>query len=150
MNDSTRAFDVYSQAFNDDPENDTVQQALENIAAIDDRWADYAALYEAATAKDLPAELQRSLLTKVAAVYDQQLGDSEKSVAAYQRAVDIDPDNVESLEALENLHQRGSNWAELLEVYRRKVALEQDPNARQMLRFKIAQLQVEMLEQIES
>ena len=149
LGDSSAAFAAYARAFREDPEDETAQQALENIASIDDRWADFAVLYEGAVAKDLPSELMRALLHKLAAVYDAQLNAAEQAITCYQRAVDIDPENLEAREALEELFQRAENWAELLEVYRRKVELEEDAELRQNLRFKIAYLQEEMLQQNE-
>lgn len=145
MGASERAFSVYAQAFREDPENRVAQTALEEIAAIDDRWADFAALYEEAVAKDLPSDQMRQLLTKLARLYDSQLGDAERAIACFQRAVDIDPSDNRSLDALEALYSRDQNWEQLLEVYRSKVELEPDPGAREHLRFKIASLQVDML-----
>jgi len=149
MGDSARAFEAYSRAFRDDPEHETAQMALENIAAIEDRWSDFARLFEDAVTKDLPSELMQRLLIRLASLYDNQLADGARAIACYQRAVDIDPEDQSALEALEKLYRRDENWAELLEVYRRKVALEQDPNQREALRFQIAYLQEEMLAQPE-
>ncbi len=145
MGDSTRAFDVYARAFRDQPHNETAAQSLENIAAVEDRWQDFADLYEEAVSKDLDSGLMRKLLTRLATLYDTQLGDSEKSIACYQRAVDIDPGDTGSLDALEALYSRDQNWDQLLDVYRNKVELESDIERREELRFKIAHLQVDML-----
>jgi len=149
MGDSAGAFAAYSRAFQVDPENPTAQEALENIAAIEARWADFAALYEEATSKDLPSELMKQLLSKLAQVYDTQLNEVDKAIGCWSRATDIDPDNLQALEALEALYQRTENWAELLEVYRRKVGLSEEPETRQNLRFQIAYLQEELLQQLE-
>ena len=89
----------------------------------------------------------RQLLTKLANLYDNQLGDAEKAIASFQRAVDIDPGDTSSLDALEMLYSRDQNWAQLLDVYRQKVELESDPQTREDLRFKIASLQEDMLGQ---
>ena len=147
IGDSRAAFDAFARAFREDAEDETAQQALENIAGIDERWQDFAELYEGAVAKDLPSELMKALLHKLAGVYDSQLALPEKAIACYQRAVDIDPENASALDALEQLFQRAENWGELLDVYRRKVEFEDDPDLRQGLRFKIAYLQEEMLQQ---
>ncbi len=150
MGDSSRAFDVYAQAFRADPQNEVSQQALENIAAIEDRWTDFAVLFEEAVGKDLPGDLLNVLLGRLAILYDGQLGDTGKAVACYERAAEIDPGNVGALDALEKLYQREERWAELLEVYRRKVDLEEDPETRQGFRFQIAYLQEEMLGRAEN
>ena len=146
---SAGAFDAYSRAFRQDPHNETAQEELEKIAQIEDRFADFAALYEEAVAGDLPSDLQRSLLMKLAALYDQRLGNAPKAIENYRKALEVDSDNVAALEALDKLYSRDQNWADLLGVYRSKVTLTGDPAARQDLRFRIAYLQDEMLAQKE-
>ncbi|MCA9653017.1 MAG: tetratricopeptide repeat protein [Myxococcales bacterium] len=145
--DSDGAFATYARAFRDDPQNETAQQALENIASIEERWQDFADLFEEAVTKDLPSDLMLALLHKLAALYDGQLGVSEKAIACYERACDIDPGNTDALDALEALYTRHENWERLLDVYRAKVDLFDDPGEREGLRFRIARLQEEMLGQ---
>src|SRR5690606_4379745 len=138
LGDSDGAFATYARAFRDDPQNETAQQALENIAGIEERWQDFADLFEEAVGKDLPSDLMQSLLGKLAVLYDGQLGNSAKAIACYERAVDIDPANTEALDALEALYTRDENWAKLLDVYRAKVDLyDGDPSSRETLRFQI-------------
>ncbi|MEZ4452382.1 MAG: tetratricopeptide repeat protein [Nannocystaceae bacterium] len=147
MGDSTRAFEAFSRAFRVDPENPETQSELEKIAALEGRYADLAALYEGAVAGDLASSLLRRLLMKLADLYDDRLGEPEKATDYYKRALDVDPDNVEALDALEKLYGRAQNWGELLDVYRNKVVLSGDVDQRQELRFRIAHIQDEMLGQ---
>ncbi|HGG57613.1 MAG TPA: tetratricopeptide repeat protein, partial [Nannocystis exedens] len=145
MNDATKAFEAYSRAFNIDPESEQAQDELEKIATLEGRFEDLAALYEGAISADLPSSLLRALLMKLADLYDEQLGDSEKATDYYKRALDVDPDNVGALDALERLYGRAENWDELLDVYRNKVVLSNDMGQRQELRFRIAMIQDEQL-----
>ncbi|MCB9569168.1 MAG: tetratricopeptide repeat protein [Myxococcales bacterium] len=146
MGESRRAFDAYSRAFTIDPESDAADE-LEKIAAVEDRFADLAALFEGAVSADLPGNLLRQLLMKLADLYDERLGEPEKATDYYKRALDVDPDNVGALDALEKLYGRAQNWGELLEVYRNKVVLSNDVDQRQELRFRIAHIQDQMLGQ---
>jgi tetratricopeptide (TPR) repeat protein len=146
---SAAAFDAYSRAFRQDPQNEVAQAELEKIAHIEDRFADFAALYEEAVGGDLPSDLQRTLLMKLAGLYDQRLGNAPKAIENYRKALEVDADNVAALEALDKLYSRDQNWGELLSVYRNKVALTAEPGVRQDLRFRIAYLQDEMLDQKE-
>ncbi len=145
MGDATAAFADYSRALREDPLSDTAQRELESLASIEGRWEDIATLYEEAVTKDLPSEQLRGLLKKLADIYDGQLNDPAKAIICYQRSTDIDPEDKHSLDALEALYSRDQKWDELLDVYRRKVELESDPEQREGLRFKIAALQEEML-----
>jgi tetratricopeptide (TPR) repeat protein len=143
---SAAAFDAYSRAFRIEPHNETAQAELEKIALLEDRFADFAALYEEAVAGDLPSDLQKSLLMKLADLYDQRLGNGAKAIENYRKALEVDADNVAALDALEKLYNRDQNWADLLGVYRSKVSLTSEPAGRQELRFRIAYLQDEMLD----
>ncbi len=145
VGDASAAFSVFGRAFTEDPLSDSAQNELETLATIENRWEDVAALYEEAVAKDLPSGKMRSLLTRLAELYDGQLGEPAKAIVCYQRATDIDPEDASALDALDALYTRDQNWGALLDVYRRKVDLENDPRARESLRFKIASLQEDML-----
>lgn len=148
-NDHVAAFDAYSRAFRLDPSNTTAREAIEHLAAIESRWDEFASLYEAAIADDLSSDLMQTLLGQLAGVYDQQLGQADRAIACYQRALELDPESGEALHALHVLYERNERWDELLDVFRRKVALEGDIEARQQLRFQVAYLQEEMLQRVD-
>ena len=57
----------------------------------------------------------RELLLRVAAAYDEKLGQSEKAVEYFRRAQAIEPDDPTALQALEKLYTRHQRWPELLE-----------------------------------
>nr|WP_276602857.1 tetratricopeptide repeat protein [Nannocystis pusilla] len=86
---------------------------------------------------------------RLANLYDQRLGNAPKAIENFKKALEVDADNVEALEALEKLYSRDQNWGELLGVYRSQIPLTQDGGKRQELRFRIAYLQDEMLGQKE-
>ncbi|TPV92869.1 MAG: tetratricopeptide repeat protein [Myxococcales bacterium FL481] len=149
INDHAAGFEAYSRAFRLDPANTTARDAIEHLAALDSRWADLAELFESAVGEDLASELLQSLLGQLAAVYDQHLGQADRAIACHQRALELDPENAEALHALQVLYERNERWEELLSVFRRKIALEGDPLARQQLRFQVAYLQEEMLGRVD-
>jgi tetratricopeptide (TPR) repeat protein len=66
---------------------------------------------------------------KLAALYDQRLGNAPKAIENYKKALEVDADNVAALEALEKLYSRDQNWGDLLGVYRSKVSLTASPAA---------------------
>ncbi|HRI06204.1 MAG TPA: tetratricopeptide repeat protein [Nannocystaceae bacterium] len=146
MGDASKAFQAYSRAFRIDPENQAACDALDRLATLEGRHADLAALFEEAVTGDLPSDLLRRLLMKLAEIYDDRLGSPERATDYYKRALDVDPDNVGALDALEKLYGRAQNWGELLEVYRNKVVLSNDLDQRQELRFRIAQILDNMLQ----
>ncbi|MBW2731252.1 MAG: tetratricopeptide repeat protein, partial [Deltaproteobacteria bacterium] len=145
IGDGERAFDGYSRCFKVDPTNEVARAELERLAAIQERWEDLALLFEEATNEALDAPLQHELLMKLAAVMDDRLEKPERAIEFYRRAQDLEPEHAETLEALERLYQRGEQWAELLEVYRRKAELTMDADERQRLFSKMAYIWEEMI-----
>ncbi|RMG99750.1 MAG: tetratricopeptide repeat protein [Deltaproteobacteria bacterium] len=149
LGDLGQAFDRYAAALETDPTDADARAAFEEIAELEQRWQDVAALYEKIASGDLPADVSSDLYARLAALYEARIGDVDKAIANYERAVEIDPTRRDLLEALERLYQQQERWQDLLEVYRRQVDLEQDPEARLALRSKIAYLQEEMLQDVE-
>jgi tetratricopeptide (TPR) repeat protein len=152
IGDGEKAFEAYSRCFKEDPSNATARGELERLAAILEGWAKVVALYEAAIegkGQPLDASLQRELLLKVAEAYDDKLGEPQKAVESYKRAQSIEPDDIAALEALERLYTKTEKWPELLEVYRKKVDLTSEKEAREALYFRMAYLWEEMLQNVD-
>ncbi|TMQ02448.1 MAG: hypothetical protein E6J91_51905, partial [Deltaproteobacteria bacterium] len=149
--DAERAFDAYARAFREDPAVEAAKHQLEALAALlDDGWVRLVDLFEAALtggrrADDLDPALAHELATKVARSYEDRLGDSAKAVEFYKRALSIEPDDLAALAALEAIFTRDDKFPELLDVYRRRVDIADDPDERLEFLFRIAALHEEML-----
>src|SRR5688572_29068031 len=146
------AFDAFARAFKEDPSADQAKTELEHLAGlIEDGWPRLVKLFEAAIepadkgAKDLPPSLAHELATKVAHAYEQRLGDSASAVTYFRKALAVEPDDTAALSALEAIFDRDEKYPELLEVYRKRTEITNDPEERQAVMFRIAQIQEEML-----
>ncbi len=141
-----KAFDAYSRCFRLDPANEQCRAQLDALAAHLGFWSHFVALYEEAIEKGgLESLLTRELLMRVAVVYDEHLGKSDKAVEFFRRAQAIDPEDTVVLEALEKLYQGHQQWNELLEVFRKKVEIATDPKIREGMFFRMAKLWEEVL-----
>ncbi|HEX2570588.1 MAG TPA: tetratricopeptide repeat protein [Polyangia bacterium] len=153
LGDAEKAFDAYSRCFQEDPASDAARVELERIAGTDGRWEALVGLYEGALSPDvavpLTSSLSRELLLKIADIYDEKLQRSDSAVENYRRVLSIEPDDVTALVALERLYTRQEQWAELLEIYRKKVELTDDREERERLYFQIAYLWEEALQNID-
>jgi tetratricopeptide (TPR) repeat protein len=148
LGDAPRAFDAYARCFKVDPSRQEARAELERIAALlDDGWPRFVTLYEGALGKgDLDGRLAHELALKVAAVYDERLEKTDKAVEHYRRALAIEPEDPQALEALDRLFTREEKYPELLEIYKKKVELSQSGDDRLALLFRIAQIWEEMLQ----
>lgn len=115
---------------------------LEALAGQLGRWAEVAALYSAVlglddgpSGRDRLAAVDRvarldddagaeAVLTRrLAELTEAQLGDLERATHCYERVLALDPEDLETLGALERLHAQRQDWESLLAVYRRKADL---------------------------
>ncbi|HEV7558226.1 MAG TPA: tetratricopeptide repeat protein, partial [Kofleriaceae bacterium] len=148
--DAEKAFDAYARAFKADPGTDAAKEQLEALAALlDNGWVRLVNLFEEALAKgskDLDPSLGHELATKIARSYEDRLGQSDKAVEYFRKALTIEPDDLAALAALESIFTRDERFAELLEVYRRRTDIANEPDERLEFLYRIAALHEEMLD----
>ena len=149
LGDTERAFDAYGRAFREDPSTEAAKRELEGLAGTaTDGWARLTALFEQALGRnDLSPSLAHELAINVARSYEERLGDSDKSVVFYKKALELEPEDREALAALEVIFARDEKYDDLLEVYRKKAEIVDDQAERLQILFRIASIHEEMLAQ---
>jgi tetratricopeptide (TPR) repeat protein len=97
-------------------------------------------------ARDLSNEAseQARLQFEIAEITEMERGDDEGAVAAYLQVLELDPNAMQALTALERLYTKLDRSAELLRIYDRQLELA-DPSLRVHLLFKAAQIWEEKL-----
>src|SRR6185312_2717260 len=148
--DANKAFDGYARAFKEDPSTEAAKDQLEAIAPlIDDGWARLVKLFEealtAAESGSLDPKLAHELATKVARNYEDRLADSAKAIEFFKKALAIESDDLNALAALEAIFTRDERYQELLEVYRRRIDIADDPDQRLDFLYRTAAIHEEML-----
>ncbi|HSD87851.1 MAG TPA: hypothetical protein VLB44_10070, partial [Kofleriaceae bacterium] len=148
LTDVEKAFDAYARAFKEDPATEAAKEQLEALAALlDDGWVRLVKLFEDALAKpDLDQRLAHELATKVARSYEDRLNQSEKAVEFFNKALAIEPEDLGALTALETIFTRDEKYPQLLEIYRKRVDIAQEPDQRLEFLFRIASIHEEMLQ----
>ncbi|MCB9563808.1 MAG: tetratricopeptide repeat protein [Kofleriaceae bacterium] len=147
LGDAEKAFDAFARCFQQDPSVEAAKAELEQIAALlDDGWPRLVKLFEGALdSPEIDPVLAHELATKVARTYEDRLAQSDKAVEMYRRALQIEPDDLDALGALEQIFARDEKYPELLEVYRRKADIAAEPEERLGILFRIASIHEEML-----
>jgi tetratricopeptide (TPR) repeat protein len=134
------AIAAYQQVLEVDPADvESIDRLIELQMQLG-KWASLLESYERKAEVVSDAEVRRSLFTAMGQVYESQLADADKAIDAYQRALEIDPDDVEALGHLDGLFEQTSQWRELLQVLERQAELVDDDERRVGLRFRIGQL----------
>src|SRR5262249_24332342 len=106
-----KAVDAYARSVRQAPSSEGAKAQLEDLGGlIADGWPRLVKLFEDALARGdvdhtlgMDSRLAHELATKVADAYEERLGDSDKAISFYKKALAIEPDDVVALGALENI-----------------------------------------------
>lgn len=151
LGDAEKAFDAYARCFREDPAVEGAKGEIEELCSLlDNGWSRLVVLFEEALNKgEVDPLLAHELATKVARAYEERLGNTEKAVEFYRRALQIEPDDLSAIEALEQIFTRDEQYSELLEVFRRKADIATEDEERLSILFRIATIHEEMLHSAE-
>jgi len=123
--------------------------ALGRLCARAEDWEGLleAFLGEAAAARDLRERAQRTY--KAAEVLEERLGDLARAVGLYREALALDPTLLAARIALERVHEREGDWAELAAMLEADLAdLAASPEAAaRTLRLTLLQRRAELLDE---
>ncbi len=154
LNDPSGAFEALGEAFSSDPGNEIVSDEIARMAADNGMEAEYAELIDRVIPRiEDDAQLASKLMSEVAELYDQRLGNMERAETAYRRLLDHDPDNPETalpaVEALDRLLTASEQWEDLLEVLRQRVRLLLDPGEQKEVLHRMAEIEESVLERVD-
>ncbi len=134
------AIAVHKEVLEIDP---TDLESLDRLIELQTQLGHWSALletYERKAEVVSDAETRRALFNAMGGVYETQLDDSAKAVDAYQRVLEIDPDDRSALARLDGLFERTGEWRDLLQVLERQSELATDEDERIELRYRIGEL----------
>lgn len=133
------AFERFLDAFKTDPTQEIVREDVERLAEAVNGWDDAIAAYgeaiAASTDEDVMVELRLMLgrlLTKVEKI--------DEAIEQYRAVYEARGESMEAIGALDTLYRQTSKYRELLEIYERRMDLEEDPEARRQLAYGRASL----------
>ncbi len=139
-----RAFDAYGRAFREDPRGEELRATLTSLAGQTGAWGELVTLLRE-VAEGADPDLSRALWLRIADVEFRQVGSIERAVAAYERVLDQNPADAEALEAIDQTYRAAGRWQDVLSVYRRRLDLASDPDARDEIQAAIADVHEEKL-----
>jgi tetratricopeptide (TPR) repeat protein len=140
-----KAIEAYRQALALDETDGSVLDNLERLFIRLERWSDLKDVYakQAELATD-PAQ-KKARLFVLGQVYDRELQDPARAIETYSSVLDIDPDDVEAMQALDRLYVNTERWYDLLAILERQTELSASAAEVVSLRFRIGELWREKL-----
>ncbi|MCA1663913.1 MAG: hypothetical protein LC659_06555, partial [Myxococcales bacterium] len=89
VEDLQAAFAAWGRVLGEEPGDVDAQKELERLADLTEAPGELARVYEERMAGAFDPEVQRALALKLGAIYEQKLGDEERAIAAYNKALDL-------------------------------------------------------------
>lgn len=133
LGDHEGAIAHYRKVLELDEHNLEAATALERLYQLAERYEDLAQIY-LTKARILPSpDEQKEYLYRAAAIYEELLERPQDAIAVYHQALEIDPEDLQSLDKLIELNLRLEQWEKLLEVYTQKADIVIDPDEKKRL-----------------
>ena len=112
--DPNRAYQNLALAFEFDPDNDLVGDAFSEILTQLGRDEELVEVLEQrASTPDMAGALRATVLSDLAALWEERLDDVDAACNAYRRAFEADPAAPGVASALERLYRKNEDWASL-------------------------------------
>lgn len=137
LNDETRAITWFSSALKLDPTYLPALQALGKIYTRRQQWAELIGMHLAEAGATADAARKASSHARVAAIYEERLGNVEHAAQHHARALGLLPGYAPSFKALSRIYQQAGKWRELVELFERAVDDAKDAETKITYLFKI-------------
>ncbi|MBM4321076.1 MAG: tetratricopeptide repeat protein, partial [Deltaproteobacteria bacterium] len=145
LGDEPSARQAYTDALAEAPGFLPALYALEPLLARAGEWTELARRLEQVIPRCSEPADQAALLTALGRLREEQLDDPEGSFEAYALAVDVFPQEVEALAALERLCRRLGRWADLARVLEKEAALSEGGPSGAATMLEVARIRLDLL-----
>ena len=133
LSDFDRAITHYRRVLELDEHHLEAATSLERLFQLNERYEELAQIY-LHKAKILPSlEEQKQYLYRAATLYEEILERPQDSIKVYHQALELDAEDVTSMDKLIELNLRLEQWEPLLEVYNQKAEIVYDPEEKKRL-----------------
>ena len=140
-----KSIEAYRQALALDEADLPVLDSLERLFVRLERWSDLKDVYAKQAELTTDPAQKKLRLFVLGQVYDRELKDPARAIDTYSSVLDIDPDDLEALQALDRLYVATERWYDLLSVLERQTELSGSAAEVVSLRHRIGELWREKL-----
>jgi golgin subfamily B member 1 len=127
-----------------DPENDRAFNRLKDILTAAERWGELEDMYNRAISLTSNQPRRIEMLIEVALISEEILEDGSKSIEYYEKILELEPNHLTSLEALDRLYSRHDRFEQLATLLARRLEVA-SPDESPVLKRRLAQLLLERL-----
>lgn len=143
------AFEALLKALQEQPSKKEFAQRLESLARGLQRFGDVVALFsDLRDTADDPI-VRVDLGKRCARIFELELTEQEQAIDAYNAVLTIDPNELESLQALDGLYESQGQWSELADIIHREIDLAEDDKTIIDLRYRLGTIYESLLDAAE-
>ncbi|HTQ07025.1 MAG TPA: tetratricopeptide repeat protein [Polyangiaceae bacterium] len=144
LRDDSAALDAYARLVPLDPSDGEARDRLVEIGSRLDAYARVAEVLSEAAAATSAVNLKGEILTRVAVLYEERLGDRARAETVYRRVLELDPNDprlsLPAARSLERLYIALGDNKELAEMLRIEIRLEDSASVRGELLARLGEL----------
>ena len=137
VGDGDRAIELYRKVLSIDPTNLAAAESLQNLFHGAERSADMSLILQRKAEILDDVDAQKTALYQAATLEEEVLDRQENAIGVYLKILEIDPEDLRSIDALIKLYLGLSRWEELLSVYSKKADLVADTDEKKLIFYQV-------------
>ncbi len=137
VGDGDRAIELYRKVLSIDPANLSAADSLQTLFQSAERFADMSLILQRKAQVLEDVEAQKAALYQAATLEQEVLERQENAIGVYLKILEIDPEDLRSIDALIELYLGLSRWEELLSVYSKKADLVLDTEEKKLIFYQV-------------
>ncbi len=138
--DPRAAIETYERLLETDQDDPSPLDSLEALHTMVGDWRGLVDVLQRKVQRAFDPAERGELLRRAGSVLEELIGDRAAAIEAYRAALMEDETDVIALESLDRLYVSANEHAELADVLRRRIELEQEPGARIELGLRLGEL----------
>ena len=133
-----------------EPENIEVMDDLERLYREIAAWEELSQILGQRVQLSADPDEQVEIWRKLGELYELQMGDVDRAINSYRNILDVDPSDILAIESLERIYEAYDRWRELIQILQQKADATYDPDDMVGIRYRIAQIWEERLDDIDN
>ncbi|HEY2406375.1 MAG TPA: tetratricopeptide repeat protein [Polyangiaceae bacterium] len=137
VGDVERAIELYRKVLSIDPTNLDAAESLQTLFQAAQRYADMSLILQRKAEILEDVDAQKQALYQAATLEEEVLERQEQAIGVYMKVLEIDGEDLRSIDALIKLYLGLSRWEELLGVYSKKADLVIDTEEKKLIFYQV-------------
>jgi tetratricopeptide (TPR) repeat protein len=132
-----RAIELYRKVLSIDPMNLGATESLQTLFQGSERYADMSLILQRRAEILEDVDAKKDALFQAAMLEEEVLERPDHAIGAYMKVLEIDAEDLRSIDSLIKLYLGLSRWEELLSVYSKKADLVVDPEEKKHILYQV-------------